>query len=175
MLLLPTPLVNKPYSPEHEEYQACTSILTPLTNRLQTLLVVYLVKLRLTSFKTKKNCISVISLTLFIYESCYYLAKPLNLCVWSWWTCGISGWWYLVLCRVYVICCIVLFITAIKWVLQWMKNWLGTFSFVQSILDSSLEKACLNLNKAQQGAFTKASWWAWGDGTYEKMGGSEKN
>ena len=49
MLLLPAPLVNKPYIPEHEEYQACTNILTPLTNRLQTLLVVYLVKLRLTS------------------------------------------------------------------------------------------------------------------------------
>ena len=49
--VLPAPLVNKPYSPEHEEYQACASILTPLTNRLQMLLVVYLVKLRLTSFK----------------------------------------------------------------------------------------------------------------------------
>ena len=51
MLLLPAPLMNKPYSPQHKEYQACTSILTPLTNRLQTLLVVYLVKLCLTLLK----------------------------------------------------------------------------------------------------------------------------
>ena len=48
-LLLPAPLMNKPYGPEHEEFHACASILIPLTNWLQTLLVVYLVKLRLTS------------------------------------------------------------------------------------------------------------------------------
>ena len=48
--LLPAPLINKPYSPEHEEFHACASIQNPLTNWLQTLLVVYLVKLRLTSF-----------------------------------------------------------------------------------------------------------------------------
>ena len=52
MLLLPAPLINKPYSPEHEEFHACASILTPLTNWLQALLVVYLVKLRLTSSNT---------------------------------------------------------------------------------------------------------------------------
>ena len=50
MLLLPAPLINKPYSPEHEEFHACASILIPLTNWLQMLLVVYLVKLCLTSF-----------------------------------------------------------------------------------------------------------------------------
>ena len=50
-LLLPAPLMNKPYSLEHEEFHACASILIPLTNWLQTLLVVYLVKLCLTSFK----------------------------------------------------------------------------------------------------------------------------
>ena len=48
-LLLPAPLMNKPYGLEHEEFHACASILIPLTNWLQTLLVVYLVKLRLTS------------------------------------------------------------------------------------------------------------------------------
>ena len=48
-LLLPAPLMNKPYDPEHEEFHACASILIPLTNWLQTLLVVYLVKLCLTS------------------------------------------------------------------------------------------------------------------------------
>ena len=52
MLLLPATLINKPYSPEHEEFHACASILTPLTSRLQTLLVVYLVKHRLTSFRS---------------------------------------------------------------------------------------------------------------------------
>ena len=46
MLLLPAPLTNKPYSAKHEGFHACPSILTPLT-----LLVVYLLKLRLTSFK----------------------------------------------------------------------------------------------------------------------------
>ena len=32
LLLLPTPLINKPYGPEHEEFDACASILIPLTN-----------------------------------------------------------------------------------------------------------------------------------------------
>ena len=32
MLLLPAPLINKPYSPEHKEFHACASILTPPTN-----------------------------------------------------------------------------------------------------------------------------------------------
>ena len=54
MLLLPAPLITKSYSPEHEEFHACASILIPLTNWLQTLLVVYLVKLRLTSFILKQ-------------------------------------------------------------------------------------------------------------------------
>ena len=49
MLLLPATLINKCYSPKHEEFHACASILKPLTNWLQSLLVVYLVKLRLTS------------------------------------------------------------------------------------------------------------------------------
>ena len=40
MLLLPTHLINKPYSPEHEGFHACASMLIPLTNWLQTLLVV---------------------------------------------------------------------------------------------------------------------------------------
>ena len=31
-LLLPGPLMNKPYGPEHEEFPACASILNPLTN-----------------------------------------------------------------------------------------------------------------------------------------------
>ena len=31
-LLLPAPLMNKPYGPEHEEFHACESILIPLTN-----------------------------------------------------------------------------------------------------------------------------------------------
>ena len=47
MLLLPAPLINKPYSPKHEEFHACASILIQLTSWLQTLLVVYLVKLEL--------------------------------------------------------------------------------------------------------------------------------
>ena len=51
MLLLPATLINKRYSPEHEEFHACASILNPLTDWLQLLLVVYLVKLRLTSLK----------------------------------------------------------------------------------------------------------------------------
>ena len=51
MLLLPATLINKRYSPEHKEFHACASILKPQTNWLQTLLVVYLVKLRLTSLK----------------------------------------------------------------------------------------------------------------------------
>ena len=49
-LLLPAPLINKPYGPEHEEFHACASIVIPLSNWLQMLLVVYLVKLCLTSF-----------------------------------------------------------------------------------------------------------------------------
>ena len=49
MLLLPATLINKRYSPKHEVFHACASILKPLTNWLQSLLVVYLVKLRLTS------------------------------------------------------------------------------------------------------------------------------
>ena len=48
ILLLPAPLITKSYSPEHEEFHACASILIPLTNWLQMFLVVYLVKLRLT-------------------------------------------------------------------------------------------------------------------------------
>ena len=32
MLLLPATLINKRYSPEHEEFHACASILNPLTN-----------------------------------------------------------------------------------------------------------------------------------------------
>ena len=32
MLLLPATLINKRYSPEHEEFHACASILIPLTN-----------------------------------------------------------------------------------------------------------------------------------------------
>ena len=44
MLLLPATLINKCFSPEHEEFDACASILNPLTNWLQMLLVVYLVK-----------------------------------------------------------------------------------------------------------------------------------
>jgi len=31
-LLLPAPLITKPYSPEHKEFHACASILIPLTN-----------------------------------------------------------------------------------------------------------------------------------------------
>jgi len=31
-LLLPAPLINKPYGSEHEEFHACASILIPLTN-----------------------------------------------------------------------------------------------------------------------------------------------
>ena len=42
-------LIKKRYSPEHEEFHACTSILNLQTNWLQTLLLLYLVKLRLTS------------------------------------------------------------------------------------------------------------------------------
>ena len=33
-LLLPAPLMNKPYGPEHKEFHACASILIPLTNWL---------------------------------------------------------------------------------------------------------------------------------------------
>ena len=32
MLLLPAALINKRYSPEHKEFDACASILNPLTN-----------------------------------------------------------------------------------------------------------------------------------------------
>ena len=49
-LLLPATFINKRYSPEHEEFHAYTSILNPLINRLQSLLVVYLVKVCLTSY-----------------------------------------------------------------------------------------------------------------------------
>ena len=49
MLLLPATLINKRYSPKHQVFHACASILKPLTNWLQSLLVVSLVKLRLTS------------------------------------------------------------------------------------------------------------------------------
>ena len=49
-LLLPAPLMNKPCGPEHEEFHACASILIPLT-QLTADAPVYLVKLRLTSFK----------------------------------------------------------------------------------------------------------------------------
>ena len=45
MLLLPATLITKRYSPKHEEFHACASILKPLTNWLAALLVVYLVKL----------------------------------------------------------------------------------------------------------------------------------
>ena len=55
MLLFPATRINKRYSPEQEEFPACASILNPLTNRLQTLLVAYFVKLRLTSLKTQQN------------------------------------------------------------------------------------------------------------------------
>ena len=50
MLLLPATLINKRSSPKHMEFHACASILKPLTNWLPSLLVVYLLKLRLTSF-----------------------------------------------------------------------------------------------------------------------------
>ena len=53
MLLLPATLINKRYSPKHEVFHACASILKPLTNWLQSLLVVYLIKLCLTSLKYK--------------------------------------------------------------------------------------------------------------------------
>ena len=49
MLLLPATPTNKRYSPKHEVPHTCASIVKPLTNRPQSLLVVYLVKLRLTS------------------------------------------------------------------------------------------------------------------------------
>ena len=49
MLLLPATLINKRYSPDHEEFHPCASIQNPLTNWLQTLVIVYLVELRLTS------------------------------------------------------------------------------------------------------------------------------
>ena len=46
-LLLPTTLINKRYSPKHEVFHTCASILNPLTNWLQSLLVVYLVSFNL--------------------------------------------------------------------------------------------------------------------------------
>ena len=55
MLLLPATLVNKRHSPEHEEFHSCASILNPLINWLQMLLVVYLVKLCLISLNKTKN------------------------------------------------------------------------------------------------------------------------
>jgi len=61
MLLLLATLINKRYSPEHEEFHAWASILNQLTNWLQTLLVVYLVKFRLTSLKFKSNDFSFLS------------------------------------------------------------------------------------------------------------------
>ena len=42
-------LIKRHYSPEHEEFHACTSILNLQTNWLQMLLLLYLVKLHLTS------------------------------------------------------------------------------------------------------------------------------
>ena len=56
MLLLPATLINKRYSQEHEEFHACAGILNPLTKCLETLLLVYLFKLRLTSFSNFSNC-----------------------------------------------------------------------------------------------------------------------
>ena len=41
MLLLPATLISRRYSPKHEEFHACASILKPLANWLQSLLVVY--------------------------------------------------------------------------------------------------------------------------------------
>ena len=55
MLLLPATLINKHYSPKHVEFHTCASILKPLTNQLQLLLVIYLVKLRLTSLKRNQS------------------------------------------------------------------------------------------------------------------------
>ena len=55
MLLLPATMINKRYGQEHEEFHPCANILNPLTNWLQTLLVVYLVKLRLTSFNKPRR------------------------------------------------------------------------------------------------------------------------
>ena len=52
MLLLPTTLINKRFSPKHMKFHACASILKPLTNWLPSLLVVYLVKLCLNSFNS---------------------------------------------------------------------------------------------------------------------------
>ena len=69
MLLLPATLINERYSPEHEEFHACASILDPLTNWLQTLLVVYLVKLRLTSF-THRQPASITWRTLTFLNEC---------------------------------------------------------------------------------------------------------
>ena len=72
MLLPPATLINKRYSPKHEVFHACASILKPLTNRLQSLLVVYLVKLRLTSFKSLIHCNSVITLNANVFRKCLY-------------------------------------------------------------------------------------------------------
>ena len=71
MLLLPATLINKRYSPKrspkHEVFHACASILKPLTNRLQSLLVVYLVKLRLTSFwKVTVTILKIISIQISV-------------------------------------------------------------------------------------------------------------
>ena len=54
MLLLPATLINKHYGPKHVEFHACLSIPNLLDNNWpQLLLVVYLVKLCLTSFFPK--------------------------------------------------------------------------------------------------------------------------
>ena len=49
MLLLPATLIKKHYSPKHVEFHACPSISKPQTNWPKSLLVAFLVKLRLTS------------------------------------------------------------------------------------------------------------------------------
>ena len=52
MLLLPATLINKRDSPKNAEFHACASISKPQINYwLQLLLVVYFLKLCLTSFK----------------------------------------------------------------------------------------------------------------------------
>ena len=50
-------LINKRSSPKHVEFHACASILKSLTNWLQSLLVVYLVKPHLTSWKHSESCL----------------------------------------------------------------------------------------------------------------------
>jgi len=53
MLLLPATLMNKHDPPKQVEFHACASVSKPQTNWWESLLVVDLVKLRLTSFKSK--------------------------------------------------------------------------------------------------------------------------